>query len=282
MLGGLGVDRIDFDHDAALHEQRSHVDRLIQITAGVVAQIEHERLGPLRRELFDRLAHERIGVLRELAQLDVADVVLQLGGHIRLGVIGAHERRGEFVAARSIERRGSTPRDDDGRASLALHGIDDFGRRPFLRPIAIDGDHEIAGQNARVARRGALEHVKRIGLAVVFREEHAHARIVLRRRHVDIRRVAIGGIVAREGVVRGLEERIKHRRRAGIGIVGIEARFRQNAFDLVQTRGNLARIGRSRLDGGFRFWLFNSQTTHKVVVSAHDETGAKKRNRAHA
>ena len=57
---------------------------------------------------------------------------------------------------------------------------------------------------------------------------------------------------------------------------------RQNAFNLVQTRGNLARIGRSRLDGGFRFWLFNSQTTHKVVVSAHDETGAKKRNRAHA
>ena len=128
----MGVDRVDFDHDAALHEQRSHVDRLVQIATGIIAQIEHERLSPLRREFFYRLAHERIGVLRELAQFDVADVVLQLGSHIRLSVIGAHERRGEFIAARSIEGRRPTPRDDDGRASLALHGIDNFSRRPFL------------------------------------------------------------------------------------------------------------------------------------------------------
>ncbi len=41
-----------FDHDAALHEQRSHVDRLVQIATGIIAQSSTNDWSPLRRELF--------------------------------------------------------------------------------------------------------------------------------------------------------------------------------------------------------------------------------------
>ncbi len=126
------------------------------------------------------------------------------------------------IAARSIEGRRPTPRDDDGRASLArctalITSVDVHSceRSPSMATT------KSPGKRPRRSPKSPQTHrAHRLGRCIPRRTRHAW--IILRRRYVDIGRIAISGIVAREGVVRGLQERIQNRRRAGIGIVGIE------------------------------------------------------------
>ena len=63
--------RVD-DHVAALQEPVRDLDRLIERAAGVVAQVEHQPLHPLRLQLLERVAELAVGRLGEVAQLDVA------------------------------------------------------------------------------------------------------------------------------------------------------------------------------------------------------------------
>src|SRR5262249_60991029 len=82
------------DDFAALQERVGHGDRLIEQAAGIVAQIEHEALELLRRDLRAEVGQGLLealrGLLVELGDADVADLAAF--------VVGAHGAHADDVA----------------------------------------------------------------------------------------------------------------------------------------------------------------------------------------
>ena len=95
------------DHRALREEAVGHLDRLVQRAAGIVPEVEHQPLHPLRAELVERHAEIVVGVLGELLRADVAGLrVHHERGRDRRDrdLVARHLDVDQLVVARALER----------------------------------------------------------------------------------------------------------------------------------------------------------------------------------
>ena len=266
--------RLDLHHGAALHEQAGHVDGLREVAAGVVADVEHERRGPLLLEVLHGGPYEVVGVLRDLLELDVAHRPLERMLHVLHRRVRDRKRRGVLLAALVVKRRGPPPRDDHALPLVAPKRRRHLGGGPVVVSVAVDGHHEIALEHAGRLRSRAFEHVYRVSAPVVLREQHPHARVparaVLHKRRVT-RRV----VIAQVRILRGVGQRTQNVRRGHGQIVGIEAVLLDDALHLRDARServvSVARRGRADSAIGIHHERREAERFEQRRLAAHEE-----------
>ena len=154
--------RVD-DHLALRQELVGHLDRLVERTAGVAADVEHETTHPLGRQIPKRPLEIAVGVLAEILQLDVAGgrIEHEVGGDRgNVDFVARHFERNQLIVAAAPER------DVDRRplrTAQLLHRL--FGG-PALGVLVADARERVAASYAFLVGRRAFEHARRDDVAV--------------------------------------------------------------------------------------------------------------------
>ena len=135
-------------HDVALGQELVRdADALVQETAAVVAQVEHERGDALRPERVELLGELLVDALvGERADADVADVIGQYG-RFDADDVDLAARHGEDDGLRFARAEEADP---DLRAGGTAHEVDDLVRGEFLDVGAVHGREHVAAQHARL------------------------------------------------------------------------------------------------------------------------------------
>ena len=174
-------------HDlAAVHEHVRELDRALEQTTGIEAEVEDEAIElALGTHVRDR-GHEVLeAVVVEAAQTDVADAVLGIDVPVPLrraalverllppAVDGADldllaDERDIDVILLALALDGQR----DGLAGGACDRVDRLVERPAERRLAVDGDDAVVVLDARAERRSALERVDDLDVALVVVTDH--------------------------------------------------------------------------------------------------------------
>ena len=176
-----------------------HVERLghgLHVAAGIVAQVNHESHDALPEQGGERFAERAAAVLAELRHCQIAHVAVDDGGgHTALHILRA--RHGERERLRLAALPGRRPQHGElhrgaGRAVELVHSL---AVREADNLPAVDGQHDIAGLQAGLLRRGTGQDIHDLHIAVlVLHGAHAHA-------HVPAREAGAVFLIARSGIV---------------------------------------------------------------------------------
>jgi len=142
------------DHLPALQEPVGHGDRLVERSAGIVAQVQHQSLQPFSTQLGQRSAQLAIGGLRKILQ---ADVPRARRNHERR----AHRGDVDLVAVdgqgnQLIEAADGNIHRGALRTSQFLHRL---LAGPALGALALDNGDDVAAPDACAVGRCPLKQV---------------------------------------------------------------------------------------------------------------------------
>ena len=149
-----------------------------------------------------------------------------------------------------------------------------------MAAVTVDGNHHVIGLHVSHLRRRSLEHVHRIGAAVVLVEQHADTAAVIggvggRGRGGE----TAGIVIAQIRVLRGNGERIEHLGGGGVKIIGIKAVLVHNGLDLAHASRkrivSLLRLRSLRLRILSARELRKAQRIEQLHVSANGEAADK-------
>ena len=149
-----------------------HLDRLVERAARVITDIEEQPLHAFRRQFLESGLHLAIGVLTEIAHLDIAGrrVEHEMRRHgENVHFVANHAQRNQLGVAAAADF------DLDRSPLLAaqlLHGL--LGR-PALGLFAVNLRDDIAAANTFFGRRRSFEHALRRNLTVDRRDGDAEA-----------------------------------------------------------------------------------------------------------
>ena len=156
-LGFLGVAAAGRDDLAALQERIGDRDRLVEQPAGVVAQVDHEALELLRRDLRGEIGQRLLqavgGLLVELRDADVADLAAFDAG--------AHRAHADDVAHdRNIDRLVLALAHDlqpDLGVDRPAHLVDRLVEGEALDRLVVEMGDDVAGHDAGLGGRGVVD-----------------------------------------------------------------------------------------------------------------------------
>ena len=198
----VGVAAAGRDDLAVLEEGVGDRDRLIEQTAGVVAQIEDEALQLVGRDvledLVDRIAQAVEGLFVELGDAQITDVAALF--------TRAHRLDADRVADDlDLQRLGGALAADgqrDRRIDRAAHLVDRLVQAEALHLIAVEMGDEVAGAHAGAGGRGLVDRGDDLDEAVLHGDLDAEATELAARLHLHV----LEGLrrhVARMGIERG-------------------------------------------------------------------------------
>ena len=156
--GFVGIAAAGRDHFAALQESVGDVDRLIEQTARIEAQVEHialELVGRnFRLDLLDRLLQVVIGLFGEGDDAEIADIAFDARLDGANGDDVADDRQFDRLVG-ALAQDGQLDRRVDG----AAHLVDGFFELEAAHRLAVDLRDVVAGKNAglgggRIVDRG--------------------------------------------------------------------------------------------------------------------------------
>ena len=164
------------DDFAAFEEGIADVDRLVEQTPGVRAQIDDIAQWPPAGRLVDR-QQGRLGLVRDIAReavdVDDPDAVLNLPfDRAKLDPLAVHGELERLVAA------GADQRQLDPGSGIAAHLFDRFVERQAVHQLAVDVGDVIARLDPRAPRRRVLGRGNHLYRSVLDRHGQAEPAII--------------------------------------------------------------------------------------------------------
>ena len=150
------------------------IHRLLEQAARVPAQVQHQRLHALGLELLERGFQVGAGLLAELHQADVADLVVAQREFLLavdvLDHVNLDDGAGELVV---LDPAGGGAKDGDVHlgAGLAAQVLDGILQAHLLGALAVNLDDAVAGQDAGL-EAGAVFHGGDDGDEIVLHGNH--------------------------------------------------------------------------------------------------------------
>ena len=140
------------DELPAREEFFANIHGLIQQATRIPAQVQNESLHSLRSQLFQRGLQIFAGLVAELHEANVANLVFAQR-KILLAIdvfdhVHVDDRARQFVILH-LPRRGAEHRDRHVRPRIAPENLDRIGQAHVLGALALDLDDPVAGKDAR-------------------------------------------------------------------------------------------------------------------------------------